>query len=464
MIILIDPPGVTKGFNSGLAYLSACLKENRIQHKIIDLNNNTHNAKKRLHILKEADFVGISIKTGTLANTIKIAKKAKKINPEIKLIAGGVHISIDGLHFMQKNKLFDYAFSGECEKELPKLAKGKRPSEINNLYYRTNNKVKFSKKVGFIESLDKLPFPSFKEFDSIKDKINFYPLTTSRGCPFQCIYCSVPAVIGRKWRARNVEDLIKELENAKKEYSIRGFEILDDNFTLDMNRAKRFCKLLIKEKLNLKWCCSNGLRADKLNEELIILMKQAGCFSISLGIESGHPEVFRNINKGESLEQITDIIKLLKKHKIETFGYFIIGLPGSTYKKDMDSVKYCKKLGIKGAFNILAPYPTTPLWNLIVNNPGYRMLRDWREGLHFGTRLNVVFDTKEYPAKERIKAYHKANLRAHSYGTFLEKNKSLLRNFLSIIKKIAVYDPLYSPYHLFWLFRIYLNYRKKLVF
>ncbi len=464
MIVLIDPPGITKGFNSGLAYLSACLKENRIRHKIIDLNNNASNAKKRLNIVKEADFVGISIKTGTLANAIKIARIIKKINPKARLIAGGVHISVDGLQFMKENELFDYAFSGECEDELPKLIKGKKLKEIGNLYYRTNNKVRFSKSAGFIENLNKLPFPSFKEFDSIKDKINFYPLTTSRGCPFQCIYCSVPQVIGRRWRARALKGLINELRLAKKEYNIKGFEILDDNFTLDRERAKRFCELLLKEEMHLKWCCSNGLRADTLDEELTGLMKKSGCFSISLGIESGHPEVFKNVNKGEGLEQIADAIKLLKKYKIETFGYFIIGLPGSSYKKDMDSVRYCKKLGIKGAFNILVPYPTTPLWNLIVNNQGYRMLRDWREGLHFGTRLKVVFDTKEYPAKERIKAYHKANLRVHSYGTFLEKNKSLLRNFLSIIKKIAVYDPLYSPYHLFWLFRIYLNYRKKFVF
>lgn len=133
-------------------------------------------------------------------------------------------------------------------------------------------------------------------------KLKYYPLSTSRGCPYGCIFCCVPIITKKSWRARSPENIIKEIKQAKKKYKFRHLFIVDDNFNFDKYRSKKICKLLISEKLNINWSCISGIRADKFDEELGILMKMSGCKNITFGIESGDKKIFKTLNKGESLD------------------------------------------------------------------------------------------------------------------------------------------------------------------
>ena len=236
-------------------------------------------------------------------------------------------------------------------------------------------------------------------------------------------------MIGKKWRARSPKNVINELIQAKEKYQSKEFKILDDNFTLNMNRIKDICQLLINEKISLGWSCPNGIRVDNLDKESLRLMKESGCYSISFGIESGNEEVFDRINKGEKLADIENAVRIAKNIGLEVNGFFIIGLPGSTYEKDKESMEFAKKLKLNSAqFGILVPYPGTAVWKWINRNKNVKILMDWKKGFHIGFKPSPVFETTDYTAKEMLKAFYLANLK-------FMKTKNLLFIFKTIINK-----------------------------
>ena len=414
-IVFIDPKGVWEGLNNGIACIAANVR-NEHEVKVIDFVNRTNGSlEKRLEPVKDADFVGISIKSFTMIESIMVAKKAREINPAAKIVAGGPHVIVDGLNFMKENTIFDLAVVGEAELTFKELLSGKDYTHVSGLIYRVGNELKQNPMQGWITNLDTLPFPAYDDFDSVNidgkiQPIENWPLVTSRGCPYTCTYCNVPVVIGRKFRTRSGENILEELAYAKEKYKSKEFKILDDNFTLLMDRAKDICKIFIDEKLDMKWTCPNGIRADRLDEELCNLMKEAGCYSMSIGVESGDSDVFDKIKKGERLVDVERGIKLAQEAGIKVHGFFIIGLVGSTYEADMRSIEFAKRLGISASWGILVPYPGTEVWEQVKADKNTRMLRDWKEGFHIGARPKPVFDTPQYTAEERVRAYYKANM------------------------------------------------------
>ncbi len=412
-LVLIDPKGVWEGLNNGLAYIAANVRNEHKVH-VIDFANRQGNIEERLEPVKNADYVGISVKSFTLPESIMTADKVRKINPDTKIVAGGPHIIVDGLNFMKENTVFDLAVAGEAEITFNEILVGKDINQIHGLIYRENDELKQNPMRGWITNLDNLPFPVYDDFDSVNyggiHPIENWPLVTSRGCPYTCVFCNVPGVIGRKFRARSGKSILEELFYAKEKYKSKEFKILDDNFTLLMDRAKEICQLLIDEKLNMKWTCPNGIRADRLDDELCKLMKEAGCYSISIGVESGDTEVFDKIKKGERLVDVERGIRLAQQAGIKVHGFFIIGLVGSTYESDMRSIEFAKRLGISASWGILVPYPGTEVWEQIKADKNARILMDWKEGFHIGARPKPVFETKDYTAEERVRAYYKANM------------------------------------------------------
>ena len=415
-VVFIDPKGVWEGLNNGIASIASVIRDGH-KVQVLDFVNKQGSFEKRLAAVADADIVRISIKSFTLDESVMAAKKIKAINPTAMIVAGGPHIIVDGLNFMKDNAVFDLAVKGEAEIIFGELASSEEIKQIDGIIYRENGNVIETPTRKWITDLDSLPFPNYDDFDSVNSngkikEIENWPLVTSRGCPYSCSYCNVPAVIGRKFRTRSGKNILEELRYAQEKYQSREFKVLDDNFTLLMDRAKDICKLFIDEKLNtkMKWTCPNGIRADRLDEELCRLMYEAGCYSMSIGVESGDPEVFFKINKGEKLEDVERGIRLAQAAGIQVHGFFIIGLVGSTPETDKRSIEFAKRIGISASWGILVPYPGTPVWGQVLADPNVRMLRDWKEGFHSGARPKVVFDTPEYTAEERTRMYYYANM------------------------------------------------------
>ncbi len=434
-VIFIDPKGVWDGLNNGLAYVAACIRGG-CDVSVIDFVNRSGDAEKRMGDIKNAGIVGISVKSFTLTESVAMANIARALNPNARIIAGGPHVIVDGLNFMKENPAFDMAVAGEAEMTFKEIVAGRNVEQISGIIYRDGNELKQNPMRGWIEGLDALPFPVYDDFDSVNvngkiRQIENWPLVTSRGCPYTCVYCNVPNVIGRKFRARSAKNIIAELRYAKEKYMSREFKVLDDNFTLQMDRSKEICRLIIEEKLGMKWACPNGIRADRLDEELCELMKEAGCYSISVGVESGDADVFAGLKKGEKLGDIERGIMLAQAAGVKVHGFFIIGLPGSTYEKDMASIEFAKKLGISASWGILVPYPGTDVWERIKSDKNARILRDWKEGFHIGARPKPVFETVGYTAEERVKAYYRANMSTIKKRDIPKAAKIIIKGIIS---------------------------------
>lgn len=265
----------------------------------------------------------------------------------------------------------------------------------------------------------------------------------SRGCPYNCIYCTVGLVSGRPWRSRTPENIIAELKSAKKKYGITEFEILDDTFTQKVDRAIKFCDLLINEKINLKWSCPNGIRADRINEELAQKMKESGCHTVLFGVESGNPEVFENIKKGETLEDIERAVKIFKNAGIKAGGYFIIGLPYDNLEKTMESLQFARKIGLDWShFNILVPYPKTRVWDSITNEG--RFIEDYKRGSHFANIIKPVFEMKNFTAQDLVAAYEMVHTKQRLFYMMLDKNKPRWRRYVRISYLLLKYEFFYS--------------------
>ena len=218
----------------------------------------------------------------------------------------------------------------------------------------------------FWTDLDKIPFPAR---DLIKNELYSRPdngepqatIQTSRGCPSQCIFCLSPIVSGTKLRERSVENIIAEIEECVDKYNIKNFFFRADTFTINKKTVIEICKRIISRKIEIKWVANS--RVNTLDEERLKWMKRAGCWLVALGIESGNDEIQKKIKKGTTRTQARDAVKLCKKFRIKTFGFYLIGFPWETKEMVMDTLNLARELRCDfSEIHIAIPYEGTELY------------------------------------------------------------------------------------------------------
>ncbi len=229
-----------------------------------------------------------------------------------------------------------------------------------------------------------LPFPEYERFDSFPIFLKnwqsgkwHYPLMTSIGCPYGCIYC---AARKRKWIPRSDESCVSELEHAKQKYKIKSFNIMDDCFNYHVMRPIWFSEALLNSTIDLEWMCTNGLRADKLQKEEAYYMAKSGCSTVGFGIESSDPAVLKTIKKGETIEQIEFTVKIAKTYFKSVSGFFITGLPGASLDSDWETLHWGHNLGIYqhySHFNYGETFEDVPPEYQKIHNEAISMKRPW---------------------------------------------------------------------------------------
>jgi radical SAM superfamily enzyme YgiQ (UPF0313 family) len=410
-VLLVDPPGLQKsGYNLGLAYLAGALGQSGVSVGIVDTNHCPDPEQAcREHVEAcRPRIVGLSIKSATCERARRLAAATRAVSPQTVLVAGGPHVSLDAVGFLESTAEFDFAFAGEAEEVFGRfvtsvLAAGVSSldhQEFPGLTWREGDRARGGERA-LVRDLDGLSFPALHRFLNLDACRLPYQLLTSRGCPYPCSYCCVGEISSRRWRARSVEGVIAELRHFLLKYGNPSFEVDDDNFTLGLERAKRLCREMREIPSLPPWCCPNGIRGDRMDDELAELMRAANCDSVAFGVESAVESVLTANQKRESLAAIGQAAKVCRAKGIKTWGYFIVGLPQSTFDDDLQSVRFGQDGPFDGCiYNLFVPYPGTAAWDWVARNGRY--LRDYRNTLHFGERATPVFDTPEYPAKERI--------------------------------------------------------------
>lgn len=419
---MISPP-------MGLAYLASYLRENKIDVKILDacaLNLDNNQIVEEIKNYNP-NFVGITAATNTINLAYKIANSISDFNCEV--VVGGAHTSILPERTLEECENIDIVVVGEGEDTLLEIVSGKNLKEIKSIGYRDRGKIKINPRREPREDLDNLPIPAYDLLPMDKywspgiRKYPFATIVTSRGCPFNCVFCVNHLVSSKKFRYRSSENVLKEIDFLVKEYGIREINILDDNFTLLPGRVKEICRGLIERKYDLILKTGNGIRADKVDEEMISLMKQAGFYLLAFGIESGNERILKIVDKGESLEQIENAIKLCKKYKILTEGFFIFGNLGEDESTMQDTINFAKKLDLDIAqFQVFIPFPGSRYYDEIKTN-GEIFSKNWEDYNAFD---KPIFRYKNLTPELMSKMQNKA------YKEYYLRPKIILRKILEI--------------------------------
>ena len=351
----------------GLGYLTSILKKHG--HKVRILDMNIENFDFRHYDYSEYDLIGISSDTVRFPWATLIAKEVKKQNKLI--LMGGPHPSVDPINII-KSKIADYVVLGEGEETFLKLVdsidKGELYPKIKGVAYLDNNEEVYISSLTFISDLDSVPFPDWDALYINKYKNKYYgkravSIVSSRGCPFDCEFCSVSQLMGRRWRKRSVDNVIEEMKILKYKYGFEFFVFFDDNFTVDPKRVIELSERMLKENLNVEWFAFS--RTDEIvgHENMVKAMAKAGCRMLFIGFESASDEAMKEFNKMESVSISYDAVKILKKNNIDIFASFILGALSDNLQSVKKTVKFAKSLKAKiDEFTILTPIPGTRLY------------------------------------------------------------------------------------------------------
>jgi hypothetical protein len=307
----------------GPIYLGTILKNN--SHDVTVYNENIKGLDYSR--IEDSDVLGISIMTSTAPRGYEIARDFRQVNPKGRVIIGGSHAT-----FLPEEaaQYADHVVTGEGESVICDLVK-----------YGGEKIIAGSP----VQNLDDLPFPDFSLIDGFKKRLPITPISTSRGCPFDCTFCSVSPMFGRRYRFRTTESVIQELSRFKH----RTIFFYDDNFGANRVRTKELLHQMIEHRITPRWIAQ--VRADVAkDEELVALMARANCHQLCIGFESINAETLKRYNKKQTPEDVKSCIEVLHKYGIKVHGMFISEGYSDIYNKlGIDSLQLSILIPIIGS-------------------------------------------------------------------------------------------------------------------
>jgi radical SAM superfamily enzyme YgiQ (UPF0313 family) len=414
-----------------LLQLAAILRTGGHDVMLIDANGfdiSFEHVEKKLIDVKP-DVLIFRFTPTTFDHDTYICAMARKANPLMKTI--GLCWSLNKVPQEVMNAVpdLDFFITGDYESVVPAIIDKLPDAEsVSGMAWHSPDGVRLNPPTReMIAHLDELPMPAYDLLESLEPYfINtptdeaFTILYTSRGCPYRCIYCTVA---GTPWKPRSAESVMKELRFLKQKYDIKLVSFFDETFTIDKKRVMALCNAMIKENMDIKWYCNT--RANLLDEELVIAMRDAGCRGMSIGIESGSQKILDAASKRITVAEAKESIRLAKKHGIKVLCSFIFGLPGETWETVQETIDFIKETLPTGVqFNVAVPYPGTQLhkWAL---EKGLIKEMDWRQLYQHES----VVGTEEMSPENLNKARYMAYKALYTYPVwYLENIKHVLRN------------------------------------
>jgi magnesium-protoporphyrin IX monomethyl ester (oxidative) cyclase len=401
------------------------------------------------------DLLGVSaIFSSQLPFVREIVKRAKAEDPDLFAVTGGAYPSFMPERALETSAL-DAVVIGEGELTLQnlieKLNAGESPRGLPALAFRDNAGISVNSERRMIADLDTLPLPARdllpveKYFavnlpmQAISRHRRNLSVATSRGCPYRCRFCSSTIHWGKQYRMRSAANVLHEFEVLKERFGVREIKFEDDNLTFDQDRAKAIFKGMIERKLGLFWNTPNGIAVRHLDDEMLELMKRSGCYELTLAVESGDPEVLKNIiHKPLDLSEARAAAERIKAHGIETAGYFIIGFPGETRRQIENTLRFALDLKLDRSYIFMyTPLPGTELAELAIARG---LLR---EGFDFEKQNNYFLPSVKLPdlsfeelIRMQRRAFWAGNLRLLLRpGRFLKKYGNTLLSHPGLVLK-----------------------------
>ncbi len=422
-------------FPLGIAYVAAALEKDGHRVEIIDGEAESLTPAELVKRIEAAqpDIVGAGATTVDFEDANLILKAAKE-ELKVTTILGGAHATVLADQVLSENHHIDYLVRREGEitacELLQQLSQKGDLSQVAGISYRKEGRIVHNADRPLIPDLNENVWPARHLVDNSqyllpvpgKGLRRVTAIQALRGCPAKCIYCY--RMFGNRVRFRDAVPVVNEIEDCINKYGVEYFNFVDDTFMINTRRVIELCDEIMKRKLKISWQCFT--RADTVSEDLLRLMKAAGCKQISMGVESGNQEILDKAGKGTELEQYVRAYKLLGKVGFEKRGSFILGLPYESAGTLRDTIDFAKKLKLDRAFfNICTPYPGTQLFQMADRGEGLHLTtRSWKEFKRWGNAVIELEDVSrdkliEWQKIATMEFYARPRIIFHHLKTFL---------------------------------------------
>lgn len=428
---------------AGLGYIAEVLYGNHIEYNVLDMGLG-YTEEDVIREIKqyEPQLLAIQLMTYRHKKSYRLLNIIKRKYPGIKILAGGAHLSVFREKVLRDCTAIDYGIVLEGEETIIELCEGRRPSTIKGLVYRENGIVRYTGDREFIEDLDSIPFPKYRRFELVKYPSDVIGIVSSRGCPYACTYCPVKLVVGKKLRFRSSLSIVGEIEYWHN-LGIKRLGFTDDNFTFNTDRVHKICDELEKRPwIRTLLLLGNGIRADRVNVELLKKMKRMGFDYIAFGVEGGNDQVLKSINKGEKIATIETAIQNACDIGFDVKLHFLIGSPGETISDVEDSIKLALKYPVSDVFfNNVIPYPGTQLYQWVQENGLLIKTPEYYLNEISPSSREAIFVTPEFSEKARKKAFRLAdNARRKVRRRYYTKKLQRFGYFANVISSVFVSD------------------------
>ncbi|OGR05348.1 MAG: hypothetical protein A2520_06460 [Deltaproteobacteria bacterium RIFOXYD12_FULL_53_23] len=433
----------------GLAYIAAYLQQHDIPVRILDsyVGTDSIDSFQRAIQAMPADLIGITATSNGIQGAMEAAEIIKQCWPDTPIVIGGPHMAT----YPEKtllNSHFDFGVVGEGEQTILELVDalkhGTETRGIPGLLTKAKKQVSQLTPRKRVNNLDKFPHPARELFPNSRYKtlLGFNPVTyilTSRGCPFQCTFCD-HGLWGRETTFHSPEWIIDEIQHCLAQ-GAREIYIYDETFSLNKERAKTICKLIIEKNIKFSWVVSS--RVDTVDRELIELLKQAGCRQIRFGVESGLDKNLQTIGKNITIKKVRHTFDLCDQVGIDTYAYFMIGLPSETLQDMEETINFAIQLNPGWTnFNILTMKPGTKVYRQAAQQ-GHLPPNLW-EGLLDGTvsEEDCFWPTPGVTKTDLLSMKKKAHIQFYLRAGFIKKRLHELfttnryRLYLSVIRSM----------------------------
>jgi len=407
-VLLVSPPSSSRygglRIPAGVGYIAQALYNNSIEYEYVDMRiGYTWRYLRKKALTYKPDLIGFSMITVGYKTAYKIISNLKQVLPDSKIVVGGHHVTILKEKVLEECDGIDFGVVADGERTIVELCRNDLPYEdIKGLIFRKNQQIIFTGERPIVEDLDEYAFPRYKNF-KMKDYSRQIPIQSSRGCVYKCTFCP-NKLIGRKFRTRSPVNFVDEIEYWYAR-GIRQFAIDDDNFALVKKRAYTICDEIEKRHFkNLFIRCSNGIRADSVDRELLARMKEIGVREVGFGVDGGNNKVLGYLKKGETIETIERAIKDACELGLDVKMFIIMGTPHETRADIEDSIRLAKKYPVARVnFNNAIPYPGTEMFDYVKEQNLFIIPPEEYLNTVAEDKGIPVFETPELPREERIK-------------------------------------------------------------
>lgn len=465
-VLFVNPPQTASKYKFmgviapplGIAYMAGVLQENNIDVEILDASAEDMDFKdvEKELLKRKPDLVALTALTPTIGRALETAQVVKETLPDSIVVMGGYHPTFNFIETLEDENV-DIVIRGEGEYIMLNLVQALENQsslhDVKGIVFEDKNskEIVVNPEAPLIQDLDELPFPALnllpmKKYRLLDMDTHMTTMITTRGCLMQCSFCSSAAMHGKKIRERSVENIVDEIEYLNTNYDIDTIAFMDDTFTLKKRKVMAICDEILKRNIEIMWGCTS--RVDTLDEKLLKKMKEAGCITIFIGVESADQQQLDNMCKNTTIAKIENAFKIAHKLKIRTIASVALGMPGDTKEIMNKTVKFVHKLKPNYAiYSLATPYPGTRFYKEAFEKNLIK-IKDWSKYTLITPILETIDCSLNDMRKIQAKAFMKFYLRPHYIiRQFLQDGPYLLKTIFGVIKTALSKTPKNTDYN-----------------